>query len=156
AGKTGYGFELYENFANLTRSRLCGYAGSILFNVSCSKLCDHVEEDSVDLCITSPPYWNVLNQKRSADLKDTRTYGNLPGDFGNTTDYREFLASLELLFSDIYQVLKPGAYCCVVVMDLRKKSEFFPFHSDVADRLQEASFKYDDLIIWDRRADYNN
>ena len=153
AGKTGIGFELYTSFYAVAASRI---KTSTLFNDSCEKIERYVADDSVDLCVTSPPYWNVLNQKRSADLKDGRTYGTAAGDLGNIADYREFLARLEHLFLDIYQVLKPGAYCCVIVMDLRKKAEFFPFHSDVAERLQEAGFKYDDLIIWDRRADYNN
>jgi hypothetical protein len=48
----------------------------------------------------------------------------------------------------------------VNVMDLRKQSQFYPLHSDLAARLSEAGrerrFIYDDLIVWDRRADYNN
>jgi hypothetical protein len=45
-------------------------------------------------------------------------------------------------------------------MDLRKKDRFFPFHSDLAARLSDRErggrWIFDDLIIWDRRADYNN
>ena len=41
-------------------------------------------------------------------------------------------------------------------MDIRKKDQFFPFHMDLAYRLHNVRFKFDDLIIWDRRADYNN
>lgn len=158
AGKQGIGFELSPEFADLARSRLThdSFGKSVVYNASCSKMLDELDDDCVDLCVTSPPYWNVLNQERSADGKAGRNYGNIDGDFGNVSDYREFLASLELVFVDVFQVLKPGAYCCVVVMDLRKKAEFYPLHSDVADRLQEADFKFDDLIIWDRRAEYNN
>lgn len=153
SSKRGVGFELYKSYFALAASRV---RTSTLFNEPCSKLSEYLADDSVDLCITSPPYWNIMNQKRSADLKAGRTYGDHAGDLGNVTDYRQFLGCLEVVFYDVFQVLKPGAYCCVVVMDLRKKAEFFPFHSDVADRLQDVGFKYDDLIIWDRRADYNN
>jgi len=52
--------------------------------------------------------------------------------------------------------MKPRAYCIVVVMDLRKKNKFYPFHSDVARFMEEIGFTYDDLIIWDRRHEYNN
>jgi DNA modification methylase len=52
--------------------------------------------------------------------------------------------------------MRPGAYCCVIVMDLRKKSAFYPFHSDIADFMRDIGFVYDDIIIWDRRHEYNN
>jgi len=60
------------------------------------------------------------------------------------------------VFSQVLTALKPGGYCCAIVMDLRKRSRFFPFHSDLATRLQELGFLYDDLIIWNRQAEYNN
>ena len=41
-------------------------------------------------------------------------------------------------------------------MDLRKKNNFFPFHIDVANMMQQIGFIFDDIIIWDRRQEYNN
>src|SRR5204862_2126322 len=115
-----------------------------------------VAPESVDLCITSPPYWDILNQRRTADLKETRHYGNLRHDVGTIADYDEFLAALTQIFRDVLAALKPGAYCCVVVMDLRKKNQFFSFHSDLAARLSELGYIYDDLLIWNRQSEYNN
>ena len=115
-----------------------------------------VEKNSVDLVITSPPYWNILNMKRSADYKEIRTYSNKDADLGNIEDYRQFLKQLKLIFEKVYQVMNAGSYCCVIVMDIRKKDKFYPFHSDIANFMQEIGFIYDDIIIWDRRHEYNN
>ena len=41
-------------------------------------------------------------------------------------------------------------------MDLRKKSRFFPFHADLAARMQQIGFLWDDTIIWNRGQEYNN
>ena len=71
-------------------------------------------------------------------------------------DYGDFLTELTRVFADVFVTLKAGAYCCVIVMDLRKKSRFYPFHSDLAARLQEVGFVFDDLIIWNRQSEYNN
>ena len=60
------------------------------------------------------------------------------------------------IFADVLRVLKPGAHCCIVVMDLRKKNRFYPFHSDLAARLQSVGYEFDDLIIWNRQSEYNN
>ena len=97
-----------------------------------------------------------MTARRTADYKEIRNYGDGDGDLGLVKDYQAFLGQLQQVFARVYQVLKPGAYCCVVVMDIRKKNRFYPFHSDLAGRLQDLGFVYDDLLIWDRRQEYNN
>ena len=116
----------------------------------------YVEPASVDLVITSPPYWDILLQSRSADLKKVRHYGEAEEDVGRIADYGQFLAALKDVFTPVHRALKPEKYCIVIVMDLRKKERFFPLHADVAEMMQEIGFIYDDLIVWDRRHEYNN
>ncbi len=112
--------------------------------------------ESADLCITSPPYWDILRQQRTADGKAIRNYGEREANLGEITGYQAFLAALRDVFAGVWHALRPGGYCCVVVMDLRKKARFFPLHQDVAELMQGLGFTYDDLIIWDRRTEYNN
>lgn len=158
-GLQGIGLELSPEYVQLGRDRLAGIGASAsceIHQCSAFDVGKHVSPDSVDLCITSPPYWNILNQKRTADLKSVRHYGNLSADFGTIDSYEEFLDTLAEVFRQVLITLKPRAYCCVVVMDLRKRDQFFPFHSDLATRLQKVGYKYDDLIIWNRQSEYNN
>lgn len=115
-----------------------------------------LEPNSVDMVITSPPYWDILSQKRSADGKEVRDYGDAVEDLGKISNYQDFMDELAEVFRPVFNVMKPGKYCAVVVMDLRKKNQFFPFHADVADMMQSVGFIFDDLIIWDRRHEYNN
>jgi DNA modification methylase len=160
-GKTGIGFELSPEYVELATTRLneaaeAGSPRSTIHQASSFEILTKLEPDSVDLCITSPPYWNILNQRRTADYKEVRHYGNLDGDLGTIEDYDDFLTELTRVFADVFVTLKAGAYCCVIVMDLRKKNRFFPFHSDLAARLQDVGFLFDDLIIWNRQSEYNN
>lgn len=162
AGKRGIGLELSPEYAALGRERLAelneaaGEAQSVLHQASARDLLQYADPASVDLCVTSPPYWNILHQRRTADHKAIRNYGDHADDLGTIDDYAAFLDALADVFRDVLTVLKPGAYCCVVVMDLRKKNRFFPLHSDLAGRLAEAGYVYDDLIVWNRQAEYNN
>ena len=119
-------------------------------------LLKYVEPESVDLVVTSPPYWDILLQDRSADQKELRHYGEAAEDLGKIPDYYQFLEALKGVFAPVYKALKPEKYCIVIVMDLRKKSQFYPLHSDLATVMQDLGFIYDDLIIWDRRHEYNN
>ncbi len=160
-GKQGIGFEISPEFIAMARQRLAPTLldpppQSIIHQRSVRELIQVVEPESVDLCITSPPYWDILNQKRTADYKAIRNYGNLNEDLGTIADYEEFLVALQRVFADVFKVLKAGAYACVVVMDLRKKDRFFPLHSDLARHMTEIGFIFDDLIIWNRQSEYNN
>ena len=82
--------------------------------------------------------------------------GTRRGDLGKIDDYNEFLDALAEVFDKVYAALKPGKYCCAVVMDIRKRDRFYPLHSDLARRMEEVGFIFDDIIIWDRGHEYNN
>lgn len=162
-GKEGIGIELSPEFSRKARRR-CeqkslfdnGQGRGIIHTANALNLLQFVEKNSVDLVVTSPPYWNVLSEKRTADYKEIRDYGDEEADLGKIPDYREFLFKLKKVFTQVYLAMRNGAYCCIVVMDLRKKDKFYPFHSDIATFMQEIGFIYDDIIIWDRRQEYNN
>lgn len=115
-----------------------------------------IEPNSVDLCITSPPYWDILNRLRTADNKTNISYSDSSNDIGNVGDYEEFLNSLLDIINEVNIVLKPKCYFILNVMDLRKKDKFFPLHIDIINKMKDSNFSLEDIIIWDRQIDYNN
>jgi DNA modification methylase len=120
------------------------------------RMAEFVPDDSIDFCVTSPPYWDVLSRPRTADGKTTRDYGDDPRDLGRIRGYSEFLETLAEVFGRVYSALKPGSYFVLNVMDLRKKDRFFPLHSDVVPHVCGKGFTLDDLIVWDRSSEYDN
>lgn len=119
-------------------------------------LLNYLKPESVDICITSPPYWDIHWQKRTADLKESRPYSELEHDLGNIAYYDLFLHHLQSVFAKVYQVLKKGARCIVICMDIRKKANFYPLHIDLTEKMKEIGFDLEDIIIWDRRKEYSN
>lgn len=119
-------------------------------------LSNKIEENSIDLCVTSPPYWDILNRARTADYKQSQNYSDDINDLGNIDEYDEFLHSLKFVFEQVYKVLKPKCYFILNVMDLRKKNKFYPLHMDSSKIAREVGFSLEDIIIWDRQNDYNN
>jgi DNA modification methylase len=162
--KSATGFEVYRPFIDLANERLgqdnlfaTGENEIRIVNADARHLDEHVEPGSFDFCVTSPPYWNILTQKRSADQKEIRNYGDDKDcDLGLVDDYDQFLDELARVFRGVFQVLKAGKYCVVNVMDLRKGPQFYPFHSDLTRKMTALGFILDDIIIWDRRQEYNN
>jgi len=159
----GIGFDVYDKYIRLAKSR---FNQASLFgedkrdptfvHADSRKVAERLGKECIDFCLTSPPYWNILKQKRTADSKEIRNYGDDESDLGTIDDYNGFIDSLAEVFSGVFDVLRPKKYCAVNVMDLRKQDQFFPIHCDLAKRLERIGFIFDDIIIWDRRDDYNN
>jgi DNA modification methylase len=168
-GKIGIGFELNPDYAAKARMRplvrdsmvlldddAASGGARVIHNVDAARLLDYVEPNSIDMVITSPPYWDILLQYRTADYKETRHYGDAADDLGKIRDYDAFLDAISSVFCSVYAAMRRGKYCAVVAMDIRKKNRFYPYHSDIATFMQRIGFIYDDIIIWDRRHEYNN
>ncbi|MDR3048816.1 MAG: site-specific DNA-methyltransferase [Elusimicrobiota bacterium] len=151
------GIDLSEDFCEIARRRISNKKNiKIIANNNIAELTKQ-PENYFNLCFTSPPYWDILNMNRSVDnKKNIKSYSNKTDDIGNINDYSVFLNKLEDIFSQVHRVLKKNAYCVVNVMDIRKKSIFYPLHSDIANIMQKIGYIYDDIIIWDRQNDYNN
>ena len=162
-GLKAVGFEINKKYISMSKNRLDNVYKSMfinnnyeIINDSAENLDKHLSSDTIDLTITSPPYWDILNRIRTADKKAIRTYSNSEIDFGNIESYDQFLSSLQSVFKKVYNVTKNGRYCIVIVMDIRKNSTLYAFHSDLAKKMEEINFTLNDIIIWDRQKEYNN
>jgi len=162
------GFEINKNYLDLFKERIkqkkvTSNFGTNevkknikIYNKNANKISEFVEENSIDLCLTSPPYWDILRMKRSADNKEIRPYSDNEQDLGNIEDYNEFLLKLKKIFKQIYSLLKKDKFCIIILMDIRKKDKFYSFHIDTVDFMREIGFYLDDIIIWNRQMEYNN
>ena len=155
-GCSAVGIELSTEFCEIARKRIGDDNKIRIINGDSFDILKTLPENSFDICVTSPPYWDILNMKRSADQKQSVNYSDKQNDIGNIPNYNDFITTLADLFANVNRVLKKGGYCIVNIMDIRKKSNFYPLHSDLATALQKVGFIFDDIIIWDRQADYSN
>ncbi len=120
------------------------------------KVSDIVAPNSIDICITSPPYWDILNARRTADVRKSVPYSDSKFDLGNLSDYSVFTSNLAAIMSEVHICLKNQSYFILNVMDIRKGSRFYPFHIDAIRDASEIGFELNDIIIWDRQQDYNS
>lgn len=165
-GMKGVGFELSKDYCRIAKDRFGKYQGTLtskfeilnpdIYNNDSRTISKIIPENSVDLVVTSPPYWDILNQKRTADGKIIRNYSSDTEDLGNIADYDEFLSDLKDVFTEVFKVMKPGTRCISIVMDIRKKDKFYPLHEDQSRIMREIGFELDEYVIWDRQRDYNN
>lgn len=150
-GRNGIGFELNPRYAKLAKERLNVevrdmFSGLVTQDVrigDARELIAQLPENSVDLVVTSPPYWNILHkedhkakQERKDNALDTR-YSDDLRDLGNIHDYSEFLAELAKILGACARPLKPKKHMTVIVSDFRDKSRFVMFHADLAKALEK-------------------
>lgn len=145
-GRRGLGIELSEHWAKLGRQRLeeevPDASGQEIWTMDVRDAIRRLEADSVDLIVTSPPYWSILNKRpdhkvlkgRVADGLE-QSYSQDSRDLGNLESYPEFLAELSEIFVDLGEKLRPGKYCAIVVSDFKHGGRFYPFHSDLHARI---------------------
>jgi len=165
--RKGIGIELSKEYVRLAKERIKSLQSDLdttgkkyykpeVYNRDANQMQDFLRPNSVDLCVTSPPYWDILRQRRTSDKRDIRSYSNAKRDLGNIEGYDMFLSKLKEIFQKVYTSLKDNKWCIVIVMDIRKKSKFYPFHMDVVKLMGDIGFNFEDTIIWNRQHEYNN
>lgn len=107
-----------------------------------------VENESVDLVVTSPPYWH---------LKD---YG-VPGQIGYGQSLHKYLKDLYRVWRESYRVLKPGRRLCINIGDQFARSivygryKIIPLHAEVIAQCEDIGFDYMGAIIWQKKTTMN-
>lgn len=150
--RRGLGIELNQKYADLSIKRIevevpdnmpykdkqeviCGDSTVVLKDI---------EDNIIDFVITSPPYWNILDQKdhkakqRENELLDTK-YSDNDNDLANIDDYEDFLNKLCAVFVECSRILKKDKYIAIVVSDFRKSEKYYMFHSDLSNLLEQKS-----------------
>ena len=160
-GRHGIGFELNPKYAELAEQRLklevrgeTHTAEKQDIRVGDSReLIKDLEENSLDLIVTSPPYWNILHkvdhkakQERESKDLDTR-YSNDERDLGNIENYDDFIGELSAILGSATKALKPKKYMVVIVSDFRDKSNFIMFHADIAKALASHNLELRGLTV---------
>ena len=69
------------------------------------------------MVVTSPPYWDILIEKRPLYPKENANYGDTDNDLGKLVDYHQFLSELKAVFEQVTNVSGNEAgylllYCC--------------------------------------------
>lgn len=107
-----------------------------IHNMDCLEGMKLIEDNSIDICITSPPYFNAK-------------------EYSYWNSYEKYLEDMKEIFLKVYSVLKEGRMCCVNISTIiqpreNRNSESrripIPFH--FVSLMESIGFKFLEDIIW--------
>lgn len=113
----------------------------VLYHGDARKL-SYIEDSSVHLVLTSPPYFNLKEYRRGDN------------QLGIINDYQQFVDELEKVWRECYRILVPGGRIVCVVGDVclsRRqygRHAVMPLHSDIAVSCRKIGFDNLNPILW--------
>lgn len=108
-----------------------------VFKKDARKIIEVLPRNSVDVTITSPPYF---------DLKD---YGSKE-QIGYGQSYDQYLEDLKSVFKGVYDCSKSTATLWVIIDTFRRDNEVVPLPFDFSNALKPIGWKLQEIIIWEK------
>ena len=162
--RNAVGFDLKKEYVDYANERISKHddgTKQLAINDDARNISKYIEEETVSLCVTSPPYANLLNRHRKNKSKrgnlredehflTVQQYSNDSRDLG-TMDVENYTQAVGEIFNGILPLLKPRGHCVVNVTDYWWKGKRIPIHVKIIEILEKVGYELRNTIIWDRR-----
>ena len=108
-----------------------------------SRNMSQINDESVELVITSPPYWQLKNYENERQI-------------GFNQSYEDYINHLNLVWSECYRILQPGRRLCINIGDQFARSAYYgrykvvAIHSEIIRFCETVGFDYLGSIIWQK------
>lgn len=151
-GRIGYGTELNKKYYDMILKRVPEFSKNIL-NEDARNIKEAFKGIKFDFCISSPPYWDILNRSTDGFEKERKekgfdvNYSDKEIDLGNIDNYDKFIEELSKIYFDIYDLLEDGAYITIIIKNIKKSGKMYPLAWDLARKLSE-KYTLKDEKIW--------
>jgi DNA modification methylase len=99
----------FNTLAKLPSSKIRTFVGD-------ARNLDKIEDNSIDLIATHPPYVSIIpytNQRIEGDLSSIKNVG-------------EFMEEMKKVAQECFRVLKPGKHCAILMGDTRRHQHYIP------------------------------
>ena len=116
-----------------------------IYTHSCEDMRE-LDDGSVALTVTSPPYWNAIDYDiHAADKQQhyrTRKYAQ------GYADYEDYLAWLDRILGEVLRATRPGGFCAIVIGTVLLNGRHYPVPFDLIARLSRAGWEFHQDIVW--------
>lgn len=92
---------------------------------------DLLDEESVDLVVTHPPYANIVPFSKQKKIES---------DLSQVHSIEEFIAGMREVAKESFRVLKPGKHCGILIGDTHRHKHYVPIAFRVMEAFLDAGF----------------
>ncbi len=138
--RNALGYDINQRAVQLTQERLnfsVNNSSNQLVNIGDVRHLAELTNNSVDLVVTHPPYFDLITYSDRKNPNDLSSIANIP----------DFLNELELGIQELFRVLKPNRYCAILIGDTRKSQHYVPLSHFVLQRCLKTGFVLKEDII---------
>jgi len=101
---------------------------------------DKIEDESIDLIATHPPYANIISYTKKARLE-------AKGDLSKVTSISEYANEMRKVAEEFFRVLKPGRHVAILIGDTRRHKHYIPIAFRVMQAFLDVGFILRENII---------
>lgn len=124
-----------ERCREKTDFEVAGANGKVYIRKADARNLYFIEDDSIDLICTHPPYANIIEYSK-----------DIPEDL-SLLKVNDFLEEMKKVAAESYRVLKKDKFCAILMGDSRQKGHMIPMSFEVMNIFQDVGFKLKELII---------
>lgn len=140
-GRNATGVDINRESIMVTRDRLCfdynpldsGFPKVLIKTyIGDARNLNLIQDNSVNLIATHPPYANIISYSRKKD--------QVSGDLSLARSFEGYLKGMKDIARESFRVLRPGRICAILVGDTRKHRHHVPIAFRVMQGFLEAGF----------------
>jgi DNA modification methylase len=155
--RNGIGIDLSEKYCGLANERMQSLGITVGDNIKIicgdsGKVVPKLKE-TIDYCVTSPPYHNILHNNGNGIRKDNdkfrtgaRTdieyYSDDKNDLGNQDSYDGFLKLLKNIMAHTYKKLRNKAYTSIIISDFTIDKEETCVQADIVRLMSDIGYRF--------------
>lgn len=163
--RNAVGFDLNEDYVNLSNERtqqenFFNHANQMAIIDDALNIPNYLENETVSLIWTSPPYANLLNRKRknksrrgderkNEQYMKVEQYSQDPKDLG-TMEMENYTQAIGNIFEKLLPLLKTKGHCVINVPDMWWENKRITIHVSIIEELRKRGYELRNTIIWDR------
>jgi DNA modification methylase len=116
--------------------------------LSDSRAMTEIRDATIDLVVTSPPYWQI------------KDYG-VSGQIGHGQSLHDYLKDLYHTWRECFRVLREGARLCLNIGDQFARASIYgrykviPLHAEFINQCEQIGFDFLGAIIWQKKTTMN-
>ena len=120
---------------------------------------EEVEDNSIALVITSPPYpmiemWDDIFSLQNKEIKKALEVGD------SSLAFEKMHTELDKVWNELYRILMPGGIICInngdATRTINKNFQLFPSHSRIINAFQKLGFQNLPEILWRKQTNAPN